>query len=882
MRKHEIKNKNTKELEKILSDNKLKTGVDIDKLKCKEKFNITCTVCNFEFSNSLDNMRNTNNYCKVCSYAKTITEKFNYHSKDHNIINYEYSESLNPELTGKKGKPRHGAVATIVHKTCGTEIKHELHLLKSIFTESHVGNGMRLLRCDFCSGIEELNKIELEITRLKKSNLIESAKEIWGDKTKIKATNGGYIVSTPSLEGIYPNNEIPVQSIMPKNVKGRIKGQLEEEFISEKMLSKLINEDKTLIHKTEKLIEEARLYGAEIKNIAYIPPKNNRLYQGSSQKTKYRKQGEYYTISTASGNTSSLKTPFRLRETLFGRKEIRRSQTLLLCILKELFPYNEDGDPVIWEENNRKILENNWEIDIRGSNLIKENNGLMFEYQGHQSHLECIKTITRDKKKIEISKKLGYILIVINRFKKECVTAATEATLRAIKKHEMHHKISPLINKKIQIENIDRDYKSSIERKIREVYDAAKNIEKRYKHKILSEKKSFIKNEVLQYKCGNCGSNNSIEAKHFITKNTVYCPNCQHQKNSEYACNRRAEEYKSQLKNIWNEIDENIKSQIIEKPKSSTIKCPQCDKEVKFTGDKNALSKWILHFSKFLCPYCLNKGKIIFTNEAGLKQCIKAEKKCKKIMSELSFGDPEKWYNHIEFDNEKNEVILTIECNNGHISKHPPRKWTQILNSKKRNIIDSYCSHCHEISHGSSYDDGVHLERLKKFHPSAYFIHERRNGFFRASCGEHSKIGEFDFEHPEFHIDPHILGHRFRKYSRGETSFCYMCSLEFSWQLPGGKKTMSSINLRLKHRAAFIADMLGEHSIENASLRKTKNLYEEDVTSSETIIFQCHDVNHPTIKTTFNNLFNRHKPGYCKICLAKVFVSRFSDLTNKY
>lgn len=863
-------------------------------IKNKEPFQARCTECLFEFTTSWDKLTNTSvvEHCNVCRYSKPSVSKFNSFNSDFKIGTFRHASELDKSVNvGKTGLPQYGVLATIIHLPCFSEQEFPLNNLKSIYRPSQSGDGSRKLVCDYCKYKEELQHDEAELKRLRNSPLIAKAVNIWGEGIIIEAISDGFWLEVPSFEKLFEPNKIPINAIIDPATTGRLKGQIKR-HISEAMLSKLLKQDEDLISQVKDIQKAAVDFGATLKYVAYRGRKDNPDYSGSGDFNALpRKPGVYYQYEKATKHFSNWQTRFRARETNFGRTGIKADQLLIACAISEFFPYNEHGEPVEWMEDVRTVFKNQKELDIGSSNLLPHLGGVQIEYQGHQAHTDDPPTMSRDEEKRLEAKAKGHFFIQIGRVNHLCPQKALSSVKVAIDEYSGNEKNAFLeyVNPNPSVETIRQDYIDRLPDRAKRVTDRLLNYCEGKGHQLVTKKIQYLSSDDIEYKCGNCGKKHSSIVKTFIETDTRYCKNCKGEAIAELYKKSRETSLLSKLGELWDKLSDDLQYQLINNPVKAPLICPKCKKENRCGDSIDGVVTRLEKFSGFLCYHCLNTGEPQFPEGKTLGDYTQWEDTIIEIMKVTGWGQPRFWYKHIsstptslnqEYSN--TEILVNLECHNGHKHCNTVRRWRTILNSKKRKGSASYCDICHPIKQGRGLADEEHLERLRRFHPNGEFLSTTSSALTKARCAEVSIIGVFKIEHPSFYIDIKKLKGRCKTKKNGEYSACLCCSAERSWAMPGGAKSLDALTARLQMRAAYVATRLGDPSISEVSVSTSGSTENSEVTTSEPLSFQCHIEKHPPTVSSHGNFFNAAKPGYCKICLKSLDAKAFRELTDKY
>ena len=306
-------------------------------------------------------------------------------------------------------------------------------------------------------------------------------------------------------------------------------------------------------------------------------------------------------------------------------------------------------------------------------------------------------------------------------------------------------------------------------------------------------------------------------------------------------------------------------NQLVNKPLKEPIICPHCNNENSCPISIEGVVSRIRKFDGFLCFYCLNTGRNQFPEGKTLGSYMQWEDSIVEIIKATGMGDPKVWYKYVssipaKVDSEffNTQITISLHCNKGHELCHTLRKWQTILLSKKRQKMDRYCDVCNPIKQGKGLSDQEHLDRLRQFHPEAEFLDPEISALTRADCGEKSVVGNFEIMHPSFVVNIKKMKDRCKTKQFGEFSYCLCCSEEKKWAIPGGDKTIEQLTARLRIRAAYVATLLKDSSIDTVTISaEEKKLSPCDIVkTSEPLLFHCHKSTHsPSTPICYGKLF---------------------------
>lgn len=720
------------------------------------------------------------------------------------------------------------------------------------------------------------------------SHLLESAQKVWGPNILIKPDCDGFWVEVPSFEGKFHPDSIPVDAIMDSRITGRLKGNLNG-HIPGSTLNKLLNQDLEVIKQTASLIEKAKQFGATLKYVAYRAPQNNSYYTGSGHvKSLAKKSGIYYRYEKATGYLSNWQTRYRAEDTNFGLTSIKASQLMICCAVAELFPLNEHGEAVEWVEDQRTIFLDNKELDIASRNILPEFGGIQIEYQGHQSHRENSETIARDHMKVAEAQAKGHFFMQIPRINHISPEKALIAVQGAIQCFSGGAKepYLPYMNPCPSAEKVGNSYIEKLPERARKTTDNLLMYCKNKGHRLITDKLLFLSTDKIEYECGSCHTIKSTTVKAFIESNTDHCGSCKGKLIAAKNQRNRKNVLNVGLGKLWNQLPVNVQHQLIDNPLKDPLTCDLCKKGSWYGDSLEELIGKIKEYDGFLCYHCLNTGKMQFVEGKMLTDYTQHRDSIEHIMRTTGWGNPKYWYKYItskESLTEKTatEIWLKLECDNGHEQFNSVSRWQRtVLTSKKRKKSESYCDICHPIKMGKGLADQEHLDRVRKFHPNAKFIEAPNSGATPVHCGESSRIGDFTVQHPQVQVDIRKLKTRCKTKEHGEYSICVCCSEENNWEMPGGPKSLASLNARLRIRAALVATLLKDTSIDVAGVSASDKMLSDEVSGNDELSFQCHNHTHPPKIGKHGNFFNPNKPGYCSICLKALGVKTFKELVR--
>lgn len=870
--------------------------------KNKTPVELKCTVCGFIFKKSWDQLSHpgTKSHCDVCRNVAPLVSKFNNAHEDHQIINYRHAKELDKAINPTKtGITNYGCIVTLKHVACGHTCEINARTIKSIISPRTSSTGKRVLNCQHCNEKVKQQKLLDTIQKHKKSEQIKRAKVIWGKNIEAHGVEGGIYIKVPSFEGKYLPGNIPVAAILDENDTGRLKGKLDGVF-SEAKLKKMLDSDERTMVITQDLIDMAPIFGATMLYICYQPPANNTNYLGSGVPKKFpKKQAIYYTYEKVTAYHSNWQTSNRIKETNFGRTGIKKEQMMIACVLAELFPINEHGVRVKWQQDSRSVFENNFELDIRSLNLLPHLHGIQCEYQGHQSHRECSNTKERDRIKKDNAQ--GFYL-VIDKIDHMTILKALNKAEEVIRKSDFKHKSEFLkfLNPSPCIERIKNNFVDCIKSQAKKTTNEFKSLMMELGHKIISEQNYYLYLDNISYECASCGQIRNSSVKNILQTKPLYCFHCKSKqttlKNQQKRCDRIRSTYED-----FHLIEEPIPLIFLKQNRSyiqltsaqrqkesntnarGSISCAQCGAITSKKRYLGLLSK----YKTFICTCCLNTGMPIDRNAdnqivmgsvgQNLDGLISV---CSALNNINSFGDIN---DHISLSpatkQSKNKSRLNIRWVSklGHEQTYTLYKWRKLLS----NNSNCYCPEC-LINYKKQMSVDNHTKTLRIFHPDAEYIGDPSiKSLTEATCNKETKIGIFTIEHPPFFINSQKVKQILKTKKYGQYSVCLSCSEVHGWTPPSADKNIEQLEARLKLRAAKVATFLKDDTIDHVAIKVDSKTSLDKVTSDEKLSFYCHDKNHPPIVTSFNNYFSPYKKGYCPKCLERCGVKNYKELLIK-
>lgn len=389
-----------------------------------------------------------------------------------------------------------------------------------------------------------------------------------------------------------------------------------------------------------------------------------------------------------------------------------------------------------------------------------------------------------------------------------------------------------------------------------------------------------------------CGHTNTNTMRYFKQGNGLHgCRQCISKDNALRQQVEREDKIKKGLGEVWNKLSEDIQRQLIVSTLKSKITCPFCQTKLTIGISTNELIEHLTRNDGFYCIHCHNSGTPL-TNDPHLAGTIyQWKEKIMEVISTTGWGNPEKWYTYTSIledaapsESSEGRIVVTLTCLKGHEQSKTLNQWKKTFGSVKRKAKKQYCDNCYSLPPGKTYDEDVHIKRMRTFHPNASFVDGvEPRGLVAFRCNEVTVIGIHTIEHPIYYESLNKLSQKSEKNDPSNFSYCLCCAVTEGKTTPGNKKHIEHLLARLKLRAAYIANRLGLKSLESVSIKsKVDNRTEGEINSSDKIIVQCHKVNHSPFESTPNNLFSPYKKGYCPQCLKDIGVKKFRDICEIY
>ncbi|MDP2487490.1 hypothetical protein [Pseudoalteromonas marina] len=389
-----------------------------------------------------------------------------------------------------------------------------------------------------------------------------------------------------------------------------------------------------------------------------------------------------------------------------------------------------------------------------------------------------------------------------------------------------------------------------------------------------------------------CGHFNINTMGYFKQRNGLKgCRECITKDNIARQQSERENDIKERLGNIWNKLEKSVQKQIVDTTLKGKIACPHCRIKVTIGHSIAELSDFLIKNKGFYCIHCHNSGLPITQDPYLAGTVYQWKTKIKTVIAKTQWGDSEKWYTYTSVlekedfkTNAQGRIVVSLTCPKGHFQSKTLSEWRMTFNSVKRMDKGQYCEECYAMPLGNTYDENDHLTRMHVFHPNAssHKISSSK-GLIPFQCNEVTTIGRFTISHPVYYESLNALSQKVKQKDPETYAYCLCCAVTKNKTTPGGKKHIEQLLSRFKLRAAFIADKQEAASINSICIKKQEGLGTTgEIASSDKIIAQCHNAEHPQIVTTPNNLFSPHKKGYCTLCLKDLGVKTFSDLSNKY
>ena len=387
-----------------------------------------------------------------------------------------------------------------------------------------------------------------------------------------------------------------------------------------------------------------------------------------------------------------------------------------------------------------------------------------------------------------------------------------------------------------------------------------------------------------------CGHKNTNTMQYFKLGNGLLaCRDCISKDNALRQQDEREEKIKKGLGVVWNKLSEDIQKQLINSTIKDKIKCPYCQTKLTIGNTTNELIEFLIKNDGFYCIHCHNSGTQLTDDPHIAGTVYQWKEKIMEVISTTGWGNPEKWYTYTSIlENEapselsEGRIVVTLTCLKGHKQTRTLKQWNKTFGSIKRKAKKQYCDNCYSLPSGKTYDEDVHIQRMRTFHPKASLVDGvKSSGSVPFRCNEVTVIGMHTIEHPVFYEPLIKLFQKSEKNDLSNFAYCLCCAVTKGKTTPGNKKHIEYLLARLKLRAAYIADRLGLESIESVSIKnKVDNRTEGEISSSDRIIVQCHEVSHSPFESTPNNLFSPYKKGYCPQCLKGIGVKNFRDICD--
>lgn len=611
--------------------------------------------------------------------------------------------------------------------------------------------------------------------------------------------------------------------------------------------------------------------------------------QSNIDPTHKRGSALYFEYKTQTGDIKR-NTLAKARECNF-QQTARTGERLVLAIMRGLYPQGEwlsntrpwwNTAPMFGQEDKQVRLE----IDIL-SVLLK----IAVERQS-KWHTEvvdpkrCPTQVDRysfyDPIKRKNAKKAGYSFIEIEspEVDSKVLLAEVEEKLGIKATPEQLERIEQEVNFTKQY-----GYRQYREEFLNVLSEAGCSIGSHYNDALLSP------NDEVTIKMA-CGHININTVGYFKQGNGLYgCRECISKDNALRQQVERKEKIKKGLGEVWNRLSVDIQKQLIASTLKDKITCPYCQTKLTIGITINELIDNLIKNDGFYCIHCHNTGTPL-TNDPHLAGNVyQWKEKIMEVISRTGWGSPEKWYAYTNIledtasgESSEGRIVVTLTCLKGHEQSKTLNRWSKTFGSVKRKENKQYCDKCYPLPPGKTYDEDVHIQRMRIFHPNASFVDGLESkGLVPFQCNEVTVIGMHTIEHPAYYESLNKLFQKSEKNSPSTFAYCLCCAVTEGKTTPGNKKRIEHLLARLKLRAAYIADRLELESIESVSIKsKVDNRTEGEISSSDKIIIQCHEVNHSPFESTPNNLFSPYKKGYCPQCLKDIGVKNFRDICNIY
>lgn len=418
--------------------------------KNKDKIIWVCQCCNSPFSSSFDNLTNIPDpnsppeRCPICRVVQRIHARFEQskHAAHWEILSHEEDGTNNPEATGRV------PIYLLRHLTCGKSKRIKHSSIKALLAPSQSVTGTNLLNCEFCAvkaAEYEAEQLKLESMRIA-AKLEALSREVWGERASVRPSSeyGQFHVTVNVVQGERLDRIAYTNVIKPM---GRLKGSLND-VMSEAQLRSLIKNDLRTKEMVAEVAEDASMFGAVLKFVAY-QGRENPLYKGSGNFDGLPENSEvYFCYTKATGHLSNWQSYHRLKETNYTLTTQKRSQLLTLVVLKHMFPADASGEIFEWRQDVRGLMNEfeqeliGREIDIVSEPILLSNGGytqIWAEYQGIQSHNDCEQTKKIDRLKKEACSAAGQPLLVISKMKTLSANEAILVCKKALADWEANH-----------------------------------------------------------------------------------------------------------------------------------------------------------------------------------------------------------------------------------------------------------------------------------------------------------------------------------------------------------------------------------------------------------------------------------------------------------
>jgi hypothetical protein len=316
------------------------------------------------------------------------------------------------------------------------------------------------------------------------------------------------------------------------------------------------------------------------------------------------------------------------------------------------------------------------------------------------------------------------------------------------------------------------------------------------------------------------------------------------------------------IKNLPESVRINIQSE-----KYIGIICPCCDSKNHSGASIQRLSDILTEDNGFICYYCLNTGEKLTKEPSISGILLQSKETIKDIILKTGFEKSSDWYKYITIqeNNDKSQIILTLQDKNSVSHSFSLKDWKTRLESKKRQNQKVFSLTDEAIS-SNNLAAGEHLKRMRKIHRHASVINLMpARSLSTWNCSLTTKIGKFKIIHPNFSAMTNKITRKIDECG-DSACFCILCAEDNSLTMPKNDKSILVANSLWQYRTAKIATFLGSNDISHCSVSIVDESIEFSATASK-LSFQCHNDAHEPVIDNYGNRFNKKRAGYCKQCL---------------